>query len=477
MSVTLYSLGAAEEVTGSKHIFEVDGKSYMVDCGAFQGRRKESDEKNRKFDFPVENLEAVILTHAHYDHCGLLPVLTKNGFTKNIYATPATRDLANLVLMDSAHIQARDAQYLRKQAKKRGEVFTWQPLFDQHDVVNTTNQMITVSYNREVFIGPNVKIEFFDAGHILGSAMILVTIINAKEKADESGSRDVRILYTGDLGRCGKAIIRDPAIDMPAPDYIILESTYGNRKHESTDVAIEELRKAAQYAFDRKGKVIIPAFAIERTQEIVFYLHLLVDKGRLPKVPIYVDSPMATNATSIFRVHQECYDDETRQVFLDHHKNPFGFNELTFTTNVEESKNLNNIDGPMIIISADGMCEFGRIVHHVANNISNPNNTVLIVGYMAENTLGRRLRDGEKEVRIFGDWHAVKARVETVNAFSAHADYTEMLTWLNNIDNTKLKKIFLVHGEEKAQLYFTQYLWDHNYTSVEVVKYGKTYEI
>jgi metallo-beta-lactamase family protein len=477
MSITLYSLGAAQEVTGSKHLFEVDGRTYMVDCGAFQGRRQEADEKNRKFDFPVDKIEAVILTHGHYDHCGLLPVLAKNGFRNNIYTTPATRDLSNLVMMDSAHIQARDAQYLSKQAQKKGDSFKWAPLYDENDVVQVTGQMVTVSYNREVFVGPNVKVEFYDAGHILGSAMALVTIIDGKEKPDDTGSRDVRILYTGDLGRCGKAIIRDPAINMPAVDYIILESTYGNRKHEETTIAIEELRKTVQHAVDHKGKVIIPAFAIERTQELVYYLHLLVDKGRIPKLPIYVDSPMATNATSIFRVHQECYDEETRRAFLDHHSNPFGFNELSFTNNVEESKSLNEKEGPMIIISADGMCEFGRIVHHLANNISNPDTTVLIVGYMADHTLGRRLRDGEKEVRILGDWYNVNAQIDTIDAFSAHADYTEMTKWLNDIDTSKLKQIFMVHGEPDAQVYFTQYLWEHNYKAVTVVEYGKTYEI
>lgn len=482
MGISLYSLGAAQEVTGSKHIFEIDGRSFMVDCGAFQGKRKASDEKNRNFDIAADKIESVILTHGHYDHCGLLPVLTKKGYNGNIYATPATRDIANLVMMDSARIQARDAEFLAKQANKKGEKFTWKPLFDEDDVVRTANQIISLSYNRKMYIAPDVQLEFFDAGHILGSAFAYVTIRGMHRDfiapyQHSTGDTETRILFTGDIGRKEKPIIRPPATDMPAPDYIVLESTYGNRKHEDREFAMKELERVVRDACAKKGKIIIPSFAIERVQELVYYLHLLTDQKKIPVVPIYVDSPMAANATSVFRVHPECYDESVNEAFLKHHKNPFGFGSLSFTTSVEESKALNKKEGPMIIISADGMCEAGRVLYHLANDIGDERNTILIVGYMAEDTLGRRIRDGEKEVKILGDWYHVNAKVEQINAFSAHADYEEMTQWLDSIDTSRLKNIFMVHGEKESQEFFTQYLHEHGYPNVTVVKYDEVYEL
>lgn len=467
--ITMYSLGAAEEVTGSKHILEIDGHQIMIDCGAFQGKRQLSDTKNRDFDIAADKLDAVVLTHGHYDHCGLLPVLTKKGFTGNIYATPATRDIANLVMMDSARIQARDAEFLAKQANKKGEKFTWRPLFNEDDVVKTANQIISLSYNRKMYIAPNVSLEFYDAGHILGSGFAYLTITN--------GSEETRVLFTGDIGRKEKPIIRNPAVNMPPPDYIVLESTYGNRKHEDAEFAMKELERVVRDTCSKKGKIIIPSFAIERAQELVFYLHLLTDRKKIPVVPIYVDSPMAANATSVFRVHPECYDESVNEAFLKHHKNPFGFGSLSFTTSVEESKSLNDKEGPMIIISADGMCEAGRVLYHLANEIGNERNTILIVGYMAENTLGRKIRDGEKEVKILGDMYHVNAKVEQINAFSAHADYTEMTDWLKTIDTSRLKNIFLVHGEKKAQEFFTDYLHQNGFSNVTTVKYDETYDL
>ena len=401
MAVKCYSLGAAQEVTGSKHILEIDGRKTMIDCGAFQGKRKVSDEKNRNFDIDVENLDSVILTHGHLDHVGLLPLLTKRGYKGNIYATPATRDIASLVMMDSARIQSRDAEFLGKQAAKKGEKFTWRPLYDENDCVMAANQIVGVSYNRKMFIGPNMQLEFYDAGHILGSAFANVTINPNPANPD----KELRVLFSGDIGRKGKPIIRDPAIDMPAPDYIYLESTYGDKLHENHEFAMKELERIVREACAKKGKIIIPSFAIERAQELVFYLHLLTDRKKIPVIPIYVDSPMASNATSVFRVHPECYDEEVNEAFLKHHKNPFGFNSLTYTTSVEDSKALNKKEGPMIIISADGMCEAGRVLYHLANEISNPKNTIMIVGYMAENTLGRRIYEGQKEVKILGDMY------------------------------------------------------------------------
>ena len=469
MSIQFYSLGAAQEVTGSKHIIEINGRPIMIDCGAFQGKRAEADEKNRTFTIAADKLDAVVLTHAHYDHCGLLPVLTKNGFNGNIYATPATRDLANLIMMDSAHIQARDAEYLKKQAKKKGEKFNWTPLYNDVDVAKTANQIVTVSYQRPMFIANNVSLQFFDAGHILGSAFANITI-------NDEG-KETRILFSGDLGRNEKPIIRNPETKLPAPDYLVLESTYGNRLHEHVEEALDQLAFIVQRVIERRGKLIIPSFAIERTQELIYYFHLLVDEDRIPEIPIYVDSPMATNATSIFQVHPECYDERIHEAFLEHHKNPFGFNALSFISSVEESKALNKVPGPMIIISADGMCEFGRVVHHLANNISNANNTVLLVGYMAENTLGRRLMNGEKEVKIMDEYMKVKAAVENINAFSAHADYKETLAWLKKLDTSRLKKIFLVHGEKDAQEFLQNYLKENGFANIDIVKYGEVYDL
>ena len=469
MSIQFYSLGAAQEVTGSKHIIEINGRPIMIDCGAFQGKRAEADEKNRTFTIAADKLDAVVLTHAHYDHCGLLPVLTKNGFNGNIYATPATRDLANLIMMDSAHIQARDAEYLKKQAKKKGEKFNWTPLYNDVDVAKTANQIVTVSYQRPMFIANNVSLQFFDAGHILGSAFANITI-------NDEG-KETRILFSGDLGRNEKPIIRNPETKLPAPDYLVLESTYGNRLHEHVEEALDQLAFIVQRVIERRGKLIIPSFAIERTQELIYYFHLLVDEDRIPEIPIYVDSPMATNATSIFQVHPECYDERIHEAFLEHHENPFGFNALSFISSVEESKALNKVPGPMIIISADGMCEFGRVVHHLANNISNANNTVLLVGYMAENTLGRRLMNGEKEVKIMDEYMKVKAAVENINAFSAHADYKETLAWLKKLDTSRLKKIFLVHGEKDAQEFLQNYLKENGFANIDIVKYGEVYDL
>lgn len=468
MSIRIYSLGAAEEVTGSKHILDVSGDLYLIDCGAFQGKRAEADAKNRDFDVPCELLKAVILTHGHYDHCGLIPLLAVHGFEGNIYSTPATRDIANLVMMDSARIQARDAEYLAKQAMKKGEAFNWTPLFCEADVIKILNQFVTISYRRKTWLSPNVELEFFDAGHILGSSIAVFTII------DEG--KETKIAFTGDLGRKGKAIIKDPDL-LPPVDYIVLESTYGNRLHESQDNALSILKDKVKRLVKTHGKMIIPAFAVERTQELVYYFHLLVDEGVIPNIPIYVDSPMAVNATTIFQTHQECYDEKTYKAFIQHHKNPFGFNSLKFITSVDESKELNNMEGPMIIISADGMCEFGRVVHHLSNNIEKNTTIVLLVGFMAHDTLGRRLQEKEKEVKILGNWLRVRSDIVQINAFSAHADYKEIGEWLDSFDTSRLKGIFLVHGEPDSQAHLKSYLEKKDYQNIQIIKYDSTYSL
>ena len=469
MDINFYSLGAAEEVTGSKHVLEIDGKSYLIDCGAFQGKRDEADRKNREFGISADRIEAAILTHGHFDHCGLFPLLTKKGYHGNIYATPASRDIASLIMMDSANIQARDAEYLRKQSKKKGEKFDWTPLYTEKDAIQATSQMLGVSYNRPINIGDGVKLEFFDAGHILGSALASIT-------AKKDG-KELNILATGDLGRKGKPIIRDPSTKTPPPDYIILESTYGDRLHEKNLAAMDRLAEITRRIVEKRGKLLIPAFAIERTQELVYYFHLLVDEGIIPEIPIFVDSPMATNATTIFQVHPECYGEEIKAAFIKHHKNPFGFNALHFTTSVLDSKALNNRPGPLIIISADGMCEAGRIQHHLIHNIGDPNTTIMTVGYMAKDTLGRKIRDKADTVKIHGMVLKRRAQVEEVNAFSAHADYQEAIDWLKALDTSRLKKILLVHGEPKGQKAFRQHLINAGFPNVEIVKYGSVYSL
>ncbi len=469
MSIRFHSEGGAGEVTGSKHVLSIDGARCLIDCGAFQGRREEAEEKNRALVPDPESISSVILTHAHFDHCGMLPLLAKRGYKGNIYATPATRDLAGVVMMDSAAIQARDAEYLGKQAAKKGSKFEWKPLYDEEDAIKATGQFVTVSYNRPMPIGDGIKVELYDAGHILGSAM-------AYTHARDRSGREVTIAFTGDLGRKNKPIIRDPAI-LPAMDYMVLEATYGDRRHESADDALDKLAAIVNQAVARGGRIVIPAFAIERTQELVYYFHMLVDQKRIPEIPIWVDSPMAINATSIFQIHPECYDAETHEAFIRHHENPFGFNSLHFSASVQDSKRLNDYKGPVIIISADGMCEAGRIQHHLIHMISDPNSTILIVGYMAANTLGRRIRDREKEVRIHGEVFKVRAAIEEINAFSAHADYQESWDWMASLDLTKLKKVFLVHGETAGLAHMEKFLLEKGVKEVQIVKARERYEL
>jgi len=467
MQAELFSFGGAQEVTGSKHFLEFNGQQIMIDCGAFQGKRKEADEKNRNWPFDARKITSTILTHAHFDHCGLIPVLTQKGFTGNIYTTPASRDLASLIMMDSAHIQAKDIEYLKKKAAKRGETFEAEPLYTEQDVVNALDYFVTISYHRPFFIGDGIKATFYDAGHILGSAMTVVEL-------SRNGQR-MRIGFSGDLGRKNLPILRDPET-IPDVDYLVMESTYGHRLHDPIDHAVDELADVVNRTVKRGGKIIIPAFAVERTQELVYFLHLLRNRNAIPKIPIFVDSPMATNATAIFRVHQECYDEETRHEFLDNHENPFGFGELRYITNVEESKRLNELKEPAIIISSSGMCEAGRILHHLAHNIENPNNTIMIVGFMAQNTLGRRIKEEQPVVKILGDTYRLRAEVVTMNAFSAHADYKEILDYVTQLDYKRLKRIFLVHGEPDAQANLKKLLEEQNYKTT-IVKYGERYTL
>lgn len=470
MSIICYSRGAAEEVTGSRHYIEIDG-TYVVqiDGGAFQGRRQESEEKNRESAADVREVDAVLLTHAHFDHSGMIPLLTVNGYEGPIYATSATCDLASLIMYDSAKIQASDIAFLTKQAARKGIEFSGTPLYTAEDVERTLLLMQDVPYREPVSISPQMSARFLDAGHILGSSQIVL------EVKDHTG-KQISVAYSGDLGRKDKPIIADPE-PLPDVDYLFLESTYGDRLHQPSDDAMKALADVVNDTVARGGKVVIPAFAIERTQELVYLLHLLTDLGRIPELPIYIDSPMAINATKIFQDHPECYDEETREAFLIHHKNPFGFTKLIYTRSVESSKQINEEKGPAIIISADGMCEAGRIRHHLVHTIEDPANTILIVGYMAQNTLGRRILDGQRIVRIFHDQFEVRAKVERIEAFSAHADYRELTAHVRAMDLERLRTVFLVHGEPEAQEALRLRLLDAGVRDVRIVRYGERYQL
>ena len=430
----LTSYGAAREVTGSNHVLEVNGKKIAVDCGMFQGHRIESEEKNKEFSYDPKSIDAVILTHAHCDHCCRLPLLCGNGYNGNIYSTPACRDVAGLIMADTAHIMAKDAEWLKK--KRPNHPF--KPLYGVDEVVKTLNQFMTVSYERSFPVIDGVKCTFYDAGHILGSALAVLDLPGGK-----------RVAFTGDLGRAGLPIIRDPQ-PIGDVDYLICESTYGNRLHDPIEQAEAEMAQVINETVERGGKIIIPAFAVERTQELIYFLHKLTLEEKIPKLEIYVDSPMATNATSIFRVHQECYESRVHELFLEAHINPFGFDGLHFTASVAESKKINEIKEPHIIISSSGMCEAGRILHHLKNNIEDARNTIMVVGFMAAHTLGRRIADRKPEVKIFGQPYKLNARVKILNTFSAHADYNEILNYVKKFDLNRLKKVFLVHGEDDA---------------------------
>jgi metallo-beta-lactamase family protein len=461
------SAGGAREVTGSKHFCSVDDFSIMIDCGAFQGKRAESDRKNRKFPFDPRTIDAMLLTHAHYDHCGLLPRLTSSGYSKSIYATPATRDLADLILLDSAHLQSRDREYLRKQSHNDKNITLYEPLYDDSDVRKCIDHFVTVAYHRPIALADGIQAMFFDAGHILGSSMVLLAI--------NRGGRSLQIGFSGDLGRKGLPIIRDPET-LPPVDYLVLESTYGDRLHASLDTTMETLADVINRTASRGGKIIIPAFAVERTQELIFFIHLLHDQRRIPDIPIYVDSPMAVNATTIFKLHQECYDDETRKAFDIHNENPFGFNDLHYVSTKEQSQALNTLRTPAIIIASSGMCEAGRILHHLLHNIGDERNTILIVGYMAEHTLGRKILEKWPKVPIFGTYYSNNAEVKALNSLSGHADYNEICAYVENLDTSNLRKIFLVHGEQKAQENLQRLLHEKKFAA-EIVEPGKLYEL
>lgn len=434
--------GAAQTVTGSQHLLEINGHKLLLECGLYQGRRNEAYQRNRFFPYDPKDLDAVILSHAHIDHSGNLPNLIKQGYQRNIYTTHATAHLANLMLIDSGHIHESDAGYLNKKRSRRGEP-SIEPLYTQEDAANVAQYFNSKSYEQtfELDDVPGIVARFVEAGHILGSAAIVLDI--------EERSRKFRLWFSGDIGRLNLPLIRDPELPYDV-DYLIMESTYGDKPHRDPQSASEELRDCIQRTVNRGGKVIIPAFAVGRTQELVYCLHRLMEAGDIPRIPIFVDSPLAVNATDIFRAHPEIFDEETQEFMKDkRHHAALGFDLLTYTRSVEESKALNERDDPMVIISASGMAETGRILHHLKNNIEDSRNTILIVSWQAPHTLGRRLADRETVVKIFGDVYERKAEVVTIGGFSAHAGQTFLLEYAQASKNT-LKKVFLVHGEQRA---------------------------
>lgn len=459
--------GAAGEVTGSKHLITFNGKKILLDCGMFQGHRNESEEKNRHFFWDPKEIDAVILSHAHIDHSGVLPYLVKNGYKGPIYCTHATRDLCNYMLLDSAFIQEREIEWMKKHKKfKKGDFKD--PLYTVEDAEQTLKQFYAVSYEQSFVVTDGMVASFYDAGHILGSSLIHMLFYDKETK------KHLRMAFTGDLGRRGLPILRDPQI-IPATDILISESTYGNRLHAALNTVNEDLAAVVNQVAKSGGRLIIPAFALERTQEVVYHLNVIKKQGLIPSIPIYVDSPLAGNVTEVFRSHMECFDKETTEEFIKHGDNPFGFNDLTYTRSVEDSKSLNEKPGPMIIISASGMCEHGRILHHLKNNIEDPKNIVLIVGYQAAETLGRKLVDGHKQVSIFGDDYKVKAGVYVMDAFSGHADRSDLLDYISHVK--ELKKLFLVHGEQKQLEAFKDSLAKNGHDDVYIPSYGEEVEI
>jgi metallo-beta-lactamase family protein len=461
--------GAAQTVTGSMHLLKVNGHNILLDCGMAQGHRKEAFERNRKFPFEATAIDALILSHAHIDHSGNIPSLVRQGYRGPIWCTPATRDLCAIMLRDSAFIQEQDVKYVNKQRKKQGQA-PFEPLYTEPDVLETLNLIQTVGYNRPFPVLSGVKAHFKEAGHMLGSASITVDV-------DEYGDFK-RLVFSGDLGRRALPIVRDPEI-VGSVDYLIMESTYGGRYHETADQARGTLRNAVQDIIQKRGKLIIPSFAVGRTQEIVYTLHGLITTKEIPKIDIYVDSPLAVNATEIFRLHPELYDRETLD-FMDasHTQDPFGFASVTYIRDVRDSKALNDQAGPMIIISASGMCEAGRILHHLKNNITAARNTVLFVGYQAEHTLGRKILDGQAIVPILGEEYPVRAKIIRIDGYSAHADHNGLLAWLKAAQTrSNLKKLFLVHGEEPSARALSRAAFMQGVAKTIVPAYGDKFEL
>lgn len=442
----IHFLGATRTTTGSMFLFEVNGARLLLECGLFQGKREDTMERNRNFPFDPAKIDAVVLSHAHIDHCGNLPNLCRQGFNGNIYCTFATRDLASIMLEDSAQIQRDDAAFVSRKRARQG-LPPVEPLYSAADAEKAVRQFVTFNYDRPFPVLDGVTVTFRDAGHILGAAQVILDI-------RESG-RQFRYLFSGDIGRGGDPILRDPE-PVENVDFLQVESTYGGREHSPRINADEQVGQLVRETLEKKGKIIIPAFSVGRTQHIVYTLHQLTLAGHLPRVPIFVDSPLSVNATEVYRLHPECFNAEIYK-FLRERENPFGMENLTYIREVAHSKKLNEVHDPMIIISASGMAEAGRIRHHLANNIGNPVNLILFIGYCAEHTLGAQILSGRNPVNIFGEPHQIRARIASLDSFSGHADRNELRRYVETISGD-LKKITVVHGEESQALAFAESL-------------------
>lgn len=430
--------GAAHTVTGSQHLLEINGKKLLLECGLYQGRRADTYERNLNFRYTPRDVDAVILSHAHIDHSGNLPNLVKQGYEGHIFATRATADLSTLMLADSGHIQESDAEYVNKKRVKRGEP-SIEPLYTKEDAEAAAKMFKGVDYEAVFEPIPGVAARFYEAGHILGSASVSLEI--------EEKGRKIRFWFSGDIGRYKLPLLRDPVLPHEA-DYMIMECTYGDKPHRDPDVAFVEFRDVVKRTVERSGKVIVPAFSVGRTQELVYNLNRMMHNGDVPRVPVYVDSPLAVNATDVFKRHLECFDKETAKFVAEARHPALDSKMLTYVRSVDESKALNERTDPMVIISASGMAEAGRILHHLKNNIENPKNTVCIVSWQAPHTLGRRLADREEEVRIYGETYKRKCDIATIGGLSAHAGQDLLVDYALGVKGS-VKRIFLVHGEER----------------------------
>lgn len=458
-------LGAAREVTGSKHLITLDnGKKILLDCGMYQGKGLDTDAMNRNLGFSPRDIDYLILSHAHIDHSGLIPYIAKLGFEGTIITTHATRDLCSIMLADCGKIQEHDTEMNnRKRARKNQPPL--EPIYTKADAEQAMQYFVGVAYNKSYRVTKGVKVTFTDTGHLLGSSVVNLRI--------REGEKTVRIAFTGDIGRPVNRILRSPQPFLQA-DVIICESTYGNRLHESTAAAEEKLLEVIKRTcVEKKGKLIIPSFSVGRTQEVIYSLNSFYNSGKLPRLKVFVDSPLSVNATNIFRLHRECFNDRIL-VLMETDPDPFGFNDLYFIQQVEDSKKLNDIQEPCIIISASGMMEAGRIKHHLANSISSSKNTILAVGYCSPATLGARILRGEKEVSIFGTVYKVNADVERLDSYSGHADYNEMLQFLECQNKEQVKQLILVHGAFDSQQFFSEKLKEKGFNHVVIPELGDT---
>lgn len=462
MRLTFY--GAAGEVTGSMYLLEVAGKRLLLDCGMFQGRREEARKKNENFPLQPSDVDAIVLSHAHIDHAGRLPILRKLGYRGPIYCTSATKDLCAIMLADAGFIQEKDWQFLHK----RGKNTTNEPLYTASDGAAVPETMVGVPYDTPTDILPGIRLTFVDAGHILGSASVVLEI--------DTPGKATRFVFSGDIGRTGLPIIRDPkppTADAPA-DVLIIESTYANRVHETVDEAQTLLAKHVNAVAQRGGKIFIPAFAVGRSQELIYELHALEKNGLMPAVPIYVDSPLAVNATDIFRLHPEALDKSEALIRMT--DDLFHFRLVTYVRSVDESKRLNTLRGPAIIIAASGMAESGRILHHLRNGLGDHRNFVLMVGFQASHTLGERLRAGAKEVKIFGDPVDVHAEVALIGGYSAHADRPELKSWTERLGPPP-RRAFVVHGETERLQGMANLLKETGIKDVGIPELGQVFEL